>query len=172
GTCLAHRVYVFAYVDGDAIQVEGSFSRIQKVRHGAVVVTDGETGAVLLEGVTDDQGRFRFRPPADFLATGHGLHIRLDAGEGHVATWKMPAADLAALTPVATTTDHTDPVGPNIDPQALEALVGRVLDAKLAPLREALARVEDPEPGVREIVGGLGWIVGMLGLATYLKYRR
>ena len=83
GECLAHRVNVFAFVDGDEIRVECGFSKSRRVKNGKIVVTDLETGDAVLEGVTDGQGIFRFRPPDDFLATGHGLRIRLSAGEGH-----------------------------------------------------------------------------------------
>ncbi len=200
GAALAHKVSVFAFVDGDAIQVECSFSRRQKVKNGRLTVTDLVTGGTILEGITDDQGRFRFRPSEAFLATGHGLHIRLHAGEGHQDDWKIAADDLAALSPAPATAAKTAAPAISENPAAaagttgnspdrpalekppanrypldaaeLEAIIGRVIDAKLAPLKQAVLQQQKSEPGLRDIVGGIGWILGLLGLATYLKYRR
>lgn len=194
--CLAHKVNVFAFVDGDHIQVECGFSRSQKVKNGRLVVTDLETGDVVHEGVTDDKGVYRFRPSDDFLQTGHGLNIQLYAGEGHQDDWKVSAEELQALSDFSATAakdavsgrptpDAAAPLRQSADTGAaprqppstfdaaeLEAIVARVVDDKLAPVKQALARQEDSGPGLRDIVGGIGWILGLLGLATYLKYRR
>lgn len=200
GVARAHSVHVFAYVDGDAIRVEGAFSRNKKVRRGKVAVLDGTSGAVLREGVTDDHGVFRFRPDDAFLATGRGLVIRLDAGEGHRDTWPMSGEDLRALSPAlrASTaslsatppTAGTSPssegpwltegggpsnVSASVDDEsaaAWDARFERLLEAKIAPLRAALARQEKRGPDLRDVVGGIGWIIGLLGAATYFKYRR
>lgn len=198
GNCLAHRVNVFAFVDGDEIQVECGFSKRQRVKHGKLTITDLETGALVLEGVTDERGIFRFRPPDEFLQTGHGLNISLDAGEGHRDDWKISAEELRALSrpvppqnsnaggtppPLSKTADAPPPVSAasadgrpstlsDVDAAELEAIIGRVLDEKLAPFRSALARQHEDEPGLRDIAGGIGWILGLLGLATYMKYRR
>ena len=196
GVCSAHRVNVFAFVDGGEIQVECGFSKSQKVKGGKLVITDRETGGTLLEGITDDRGIFRFRPEDEFLRTGHGLEILLLAGEGHRDTWQVSPEELRALSalPPPALLKHADTVVrgqeagpperqvardstgdrsttiPALDANELEIIVGKVVDAKLAPVKQALARQQDP--GLRDIVGGIGWILGLLGLATYMKYRR
>ncbi len=194
GAGSAHRVNVFAFVDGDAIQVECSFSRSQKVKNGKLVITDLETGAPLLEGITDDQGMFRFRPAEEILRAGHGLRILLLAEEGHQDAWQISPEELGTLSASAAQARRTDgsslgqenavprrhsgqpPTAGSpgavatIGAEELEAIVGRVVDAKLAPLKQAVARQQDP--GLRDIIGGLGWIIGLLGLAAYMKYRR
>lgn len=214
GVSYAHRVNVFAYVDGDAVQVECSFSKSQKVRHGKLTITDLTTGGKLLEGTTDELGVFRFQPDAAFLKTGHGMNILLNAGEGHQNNWQIAPEELAALSPASPsrTGQQAAPAQPtaserpaaqsqpaalgqsgqtpqevqpqtvatsaisasmgNVNIAELEAVIGKVLDAKLAPIKQALARQEDGGPNVRDIVGGIGWILGLLGLATYMKYRR
>jgi len=198
GSALAHRVNVFAYVDGDAIQVECAFSRSQKVRHGKLAISDLETGQILLEGSTNETGEFRFRPPDDFLETGHGLRILLNAGEGHQNDWQISAEELWALSPLKAATNVTQqapaqrteeqppmpephqhaPALPEAKPTAclsadeLEAVVGGIMDAKLAPIRQALARQEEQGPRLQDIIGGLGWIIGLLGVAAYMKNRR
>lgn len=182
GTSYAHRVNVFAYVDGDAIQIECSFSKSQKVRNGKLTLTDMATGATLLEATTDEQGVFRFRPASEFLQTGHGLNILLNAGEGHQDDWQISAEELKALSPAdqvvsmqqapLSSAENTAVLNSALTAAELEALVGRVVDAKLAPVRQALARQEDNGPELKDIIGGIGWILGLLGIAMYMKYRR
>ncbi|MDR2489022.1 MAG: hypothetical protein LBD42_05990 [Desulfovibrio sp.] len=187
GESQAHKVNVFAYVDSDAIQVECYFTRSQKVRHGKLIVTDLSTGEKLLEGTTDERGLFRFQPDVAFCETGHGMNIVLNAGEGHQGNWEISPEELASLTPSGQNTGPRraaqaapDTVysqvpgisGATIETVELEALIGKVMDAKLAPIKQRLARQENSGPDLRDIIGGIGWIIGLLGLATYMKYRR
>lgn len=58
-----------------------------------------------------------------------------------------------------------------VDMAALEDMFAHVLDARLAPVEQALAQ-RAAGPDLRDIVGGIGWIIGLLGLAAYMKYRR
>lgn len=75
----AHRVNIFAFVDGDAVQVECGFNRSQKVKQGTVEVFDATTGALLLQGTTDDNGVFRFPVTAELREAGHDLNLRIIA---------------------------------------------------------------------------------------------
>lgn len=92
----AHRVNIFAFVDGDAVQVECGFNRSQKVKQGTVEVFDATTGALLLQGTTDDNGVFRFPVTAELREAGHDLNIRIIAGEGHQNDWTVAADELAS----------------------------------------------------------------------------
>jgi nickel transport protein len=191
GESMAHKVNVFAYADGDAVQVECYFTRSQKVRHGKLTVTDLSTGEKLFEATTDEQGLFRFQPDTAFLKTGHGMNILLSAGEGHQSDWEISAEELASLSPSGQSTGPQSPtqgvseaqpsqatsvsgtlVAPATEAAELEALIGKVMDAKLAPIKQSLAWQQDNSPNLRDIIGGIGWIIGLLGLATYMKYRR
>ena len=191
GVGQAHRVNIFAYVDGDAIQVECYFSKSRKVINGSLLFTDLETRVTLLEGTTDEQGVFRFRPDAAFLKTGHGLNILLNAGAGHQKEWRISPEELTALSPAGQSvksenegrgslTEQSSQFSassrtmavPYMDTKELEAIIVRVMDAKLAPIRQTLARQESGEPTLRDVIGGIGWIIGLLGLATHMKYRR
>ena len=92
----AHRVNIFAFVDGDAVQVECGFNRSQKVKQGTVEVFDATTGARLLQGTTDDNGVFRFPVTAELREAGHDLNLRIIAGEGHQNDWTVAADELAS----------------------------------------------------------------------------
>ena len=90
----AHRINIFAFVEGDEIQVECGFSRGGQVRAGKIEVLDAATGALLLTGATGEEGVFRFPVPPLARAQAHDLLIRVKAGEGHQNEWRIPASDL------------------------------------------------------------------------------
>jgi nickel transport protein len=84
----AHRVNVFAWVEGDTVYVESKWPGGKPVTGGNVVVTDSQ-GIELLTGETNDQGDFSFKVPKR-----DDLTITLIAGMGHQATWKIAASDI------------------------------------------------------------------------------
>ena len=191
----AHRVNIFASVEGDLVRVECGFSRSQKVKNGRIVVTDATTGVQVLEGLTDADGIFSFRPPEDIPHSGHALIITIDAGTGHRNDWTISASELQALgaasapvtpqppaTPSARPTlvapDTTAPLAPagdaarfGLSERELEAVINRTLDARLAPVNRALAQLQERGTDFRDVIGGIGWILGLIGLAAYMKYR-
>jgi nickel transport protein len=42
----------------------------------------------------------------------------------------------------------------------------------LSPIRQSLAERLDPEPSLRDILGGLGWLIGLAGMAAWAQSRR
>lgn len=190
----AHRVNIFAFVDGDAVQVECGFNRSQKVKQGTVEVFDAATGAKLLQGATDGNGVFRFPVTAELREAGHDLTIRIIAGEGHQNDWTVSADELAASgTPkaVAVAAAETAPATPaagqaapsassaspvaavsgGATPAEIERIVDAALDAKLSPIKRMLAEQTEAGPNLRDIIGGIGWIFGLIGIAAYLRRR-
>ena len=89
----AHRVNLFAWVEGDTVYVESKFSGGKNVNAGKITVT-GPKGTVLIKAATDENGKFSFKVPQKTE-----LKIVLVAGTGHRAEWtiaeheiEMPAA--------------------------------------------------------------------------------
>ena len=197
----AHRVNIFAFVDGNAVQVECGFNRSQKVRRGQVVVLDATTGATLAQGLTDDNGVFRFPVTTAIREAGHDLTVRIVAGEGHQNDWTVAAAELttapaSSVAPVApagaepTTLVPASPVAspagtgtassvqrsaaslaPGVSAAEIERIVDTALDAKLSPIKRMLAEQTAAEPTLRDIIGGIGWIFGLIGVAAYFRRR-
>jgi nickel transport protein len=77
GQALAHKVNIFAYVEGDTVYTESYFPDGKKIANGTITVLDA-TGDVLLHGKTDAQGLFSFP-----LRTKESLTIVIDASMGH-----------------------------------------------------------------------------------------
>ena len=74
---LAHKVNIFAYVDGQTVFAESYYPDGRPVVAGKVQVLDTEQ-QLLLQGVTDAEGLFQFALPA-----ASELVLEVDAGMGH-----------------------------------------------------------------------------------------
>jgi len=96
-TALAHKVNIFAYVDGHNIVADCFFSKTSKVINGTVSVIDVQTGAVLATGTTDDKGALSIPVPQQAIASGHDLKLLLKAGEGHQNDTTISASEFAGL---------------------------------------------------------------------------
>ncbi|OIO04764.1 MAG: hypothetical protein AUJ49_02305 [Desulfovibrionaceae bacterium CG1_02_65_16] len=97
----AHKVNIFAYVDGANIVADCFFSKKDKVNHGVVSVIDAQTGAVLATGTTDEKGALIIPVPPKAVAAAHDLKLLLKAGEGHQGDTVVQASEFASLTAAA-----------------------------------------------------------------------
>jgi nickel transport protein len=88
-TSMAHRVNIFAWVEGEKVLVECKYPDGTKVHAGVIRVFDS-TGKELLNGKTNDKGEFSFKVPKI-----DDLKIVLEAGMGHRAEWPLSKQDLA-----------------------------------------------------------------------------
>lgn len=168
----AHKVYLHAVVRGGQIEGEVVFEGGQRVRHPKIEVVDAE-GAPLGAVEGDDQGRFVF--PIE-RRVEHRLTAR--AGFGHSAQWRLAVDELPAdvgtrrgadtvAGSVAGGRDAAAGAPHTLDELAAE--VGEMVE-QLAGLRRDLQRSRT-ELRLRDVLGGLGWIVGVWGLVAYLQGR-
>lgn len=177
----AHRVNVFAWVEGDTVHTESGFPGGKAVKEGQIAVFDDATGEKLLDGQTDEKGKFSFPVPrrAD-------LRVELTAGMGHKNEWIVRSEEMAAAggaAPAAAapgdrkveSVDNKTAiprVEASADPDQIEAAVEKVLDRKLAPVVKSMAELRERRTGVADVVGGIGYIIGLAGLGAYIHYRR
>jgi nickel transport protein len=178
---LAHRVLVFAYAEGDTIHTESKFIPDTPVRQGKIEVLDQKTGKVLLTGQTNDQGEFSFKIPAEAAAQKLDLNIVVEAAMGHRGAWLLKAGSyLTGGTPGKATASAPVPAtapaapetkAPNVDQQALEAAVNKVLERQLAPIKEMLTELTIHRTSLQDILGGIGYILGLFGLWAYFQSR-
>jgi nickel transport protein len=179
----AHKVIIFAWVEGDMVHSESKFSGGKPIKEGDILVYD-ETDTLLLQGKTDDQGGFSFPLPK-----APPLIVELNAGMGHMARWELEPEDGAGV-PFQPDTAESEipapaapdkgkkslPSGGNMPPaeqtQALETMIEKALDKKLKPVMTLLGQMQDTGPSFSDIMGGIGYIVGLVGLGAYLKSRQ
>ena len=84
----AHRINLFAWVEGDSIHVESKFSSGKNVKAGKIIVTDPQ-GNTLVKGITNAQGEYTFKVPKKTE-----LKIIISTGTGHRAEWLIPASEI------------------------------------------------------------------------------
>jgi len=176
---LAHRVRVFAYVSGNEIFSEVSLGNNQPVAHCEVIVTRGNTGEVLLRGQTDNQGRFSFSKPD--IHPDDSLVITMNTGQGHRGSWTLTPADFgfhpspAENKQIQAKINEKHPVPLSLsteDQQQLADLVAEAVAREVEPLKRMLAKQMDNGPSLQDIIGGIGWLVGIGGLLFALKKKQ
>lgn len=161
----AHKVTIFAWVEGDTIYTQSKFSGGKKAKGSLVTVFDME-GNRLLEGTTDEKGECSFKIPQKT-----GLKVVLKASMGHMAEWKIPVEEIAAAQ--ASQNKMPETGGPScFQREEIRRLIDESLDQKLSPIISMLANCQDREPGISEVMGGIGYIFGLVGVALYFASRR
>jgi nickel transport protein len=173
----AHKVTIFAWVEGDTVHTESKFSGGRVAKQARIEVYD-RAGALLLEGRTDDEGRFVFKAPKQ-----EALRIVLVAGAGHRNEWVVkaeefaghvrPAADDDTVLPKQTEPGGATPLPERIDisREDLQTMIEAALEKQLQPVLRRLHQM-DEGPRLVDIIGGIGYILGLVGLGAYVHFRR
>ena len=166
----AHKVTIFAWVEGDTVYTQSKFSGGRKAKGATVVVYDKE-GNQLLEGKTDEKGQFSFKVPQRTE-----LKVALKASMGHLAEWTIPAEEITGVGAHLPDADMSgEPRGPtavSLSCQEVQAIIDESLDRKLTPITNMLANSFDRGHRVSEVIGGIGYIFGLVGVALYFATRR
>jgi nickel transport protein len=180
-TAFAHKLNMFAYVEGDQIFAEGYFTDGKKAKNSTITVFDA-ADKQLLQGTSDADGQFTFAIPQQ-----SDLRITVNAGMGHQAEFVLlkdelseetadtnnePASvlssdneatsSIAVQTPLAVT---------NLDNDAIRAEVERAVGKAIKPLMRELSTMR-AEKSLADIIGGIGFIFGLFGVAMYFKSRK
>ena len=186
GPAAAHKVIVFAWVNGNTIHTESKFSGGRKVKAGKIEVFDPQ-GKLLLSGKTNEQGEFSFPIPQP-----SALKIVLSAGMGHRGEWTvskdeiinagaagstaLPADNTEDGKPVPAVTAKTAARAPaaatGLSAEEIQQVVEKALDRKLEPVYRMLAEAREHKPTMTDVIGGIGYIIGLVGLASYMQARR
>jgi len=78
----------------------------------------------------------------------------------------QPAAGIEKPTEGAPPPAATAPL-----PAGLDKALEKVLDKKLAPILRSLAEMQEPKIRLTDVLGGLGYIFGLMGVAAYFNSR-
>ncbi|MDR2405640.1 MAG: hypothetical protein LBE27_04650 [Deltaproteobacteria bacterium] len=194
---LAHAVYIFAYPNGDEVCTESYFTKKDRVKNGTISMFYAD-GTLIQSAKTDTDGNYCFPLPK---VKGDLLFV-IEAGEGHRGEFKLREEDLPSPDPATDTgsVSETEPAASaassasgaasgaagapvpstssppgasSASSDEIRQVVRSELKSQLGPIMRALAEQNDDKtPGLREIVGGLGWIVGLLGIITLARGRK
>lgn len=99
-SALAHRLNVFAWVEGNDIVAESKFSTGKRPKLGQVEVYNGED-KLLLSLKLDSNGKVRF-PLPDYSS---GLRIQINTGGDHNSYWVLTPFDIDSQRQQSNTTN-------------------------------------------------------------------
>ncbi|ABK45630.1 cobalamin (vitamin B12) biosynthesis CbiM protein [Magnetococcus marinus MC-1] len=192
GMVWAHNMVADLYAEGMQIEGEVGFSGGGAARDVAVSMYDAE-GRLLGQTRSDAEGIFRFHAQQVM-----DYHFRVDAGAGHVVELTLPAEQLSgdgteATTPASSSLDQEGggqstvqsggeklaqegeilPIAaPSmLDAAQLERMIESAVAKQIKPLRKQLLQYEN-KVRLQDILGGLGYILGLTGLAMGWSRRR
>lgn len=169
---MAHSMYVFAYIDGGLIKGEGAYGDGGPASGAAIEIHDSDG---LLIGQTNASADGTFSLP---LKKGRPpFMVEIRDGGGHASTSTFGQEQSPKPKPSAAKSDQPRPSEPDraatAASHALRDEWVRMLRDELAPIKAQLARLSSRNTiGLAEVVGGLGWIVGLAGLALWFKSRK
>jgi nickel transport protein len=170
GPAAAHKLKVFATVEGDAVSGYAFFVGGGRARGTPWTATSADTP--LAEGETDGEGRFRFTPPAPVTAA---ITVTVDTREGHIASATLPPARFAGAaagtTPPPAAPPSAPTGSPDPPPDDTAALVEAAVQREVLPLLE---RIEEMDSRLRftDIMSGIFLIVGLAGIGLWARGRR
>ncbi len=186
-TAFAHTMYLFAEADGATIRGEAYFRGGTPVRNATVTAFD-PAGEEIGQAQTDEQGvltlEARFRCDHRLCvqtADGHGAEFLL---QGNQLPADLPLRGEAPNSsencgtgsekrpPTAADEPGETPEAAN-DSEQLESILRRIdqLQERLSAYQNEI-RQEQQRTRFRDLLGGIGWILGIAGIAFYLHALR
>ena len=171
GTAWAHKLFVFASVQGKAIHGEAYYqdgSPAQNVRIAGLVL-DGDT---LDTTTTHAEGKFTYHP-----RSRRAHRFVADAGFGHRAEYTVAAEELPSDLSEGRAADPKPDTGlgsaaparergiPDGSPEDLAAEV-QALGQQIAAMRGDLVKWQ-AALRLQDVLGGVGYILGILGVMSY-----
>ena len=183
----AHKVQMFAYTEGENVFVEGYFADGKKAMKSEVIVYD-PSGTELLRGRTDDTGKFNFKAPKKTdlkivvdAGMGHKTEYTLPAGELHIAggnkTADVVAASVSKDSKTIKVKEEKSKVSQTsrLDDVQLQAIVEKAVEKSVGeaikPLVRSFTEMQQKN-SLTTIIGGIGYIMGLMGIVLYFKSRR
>lgn len=169
----AHKLSIFVWPEGSEIHGEVKFSGDRQAKNVPITVQNAADSTVLIETVCDEQGEFHIALPEQVLKSHPDLLFVANGGEGHRGEWLLPAKEYAeeAVSSLSTAAPSSSS-GAAVDEQVLRRIVAEEVRKGLSPVRKALAESRDHEPELHDILGGIGWIVGVVGLLAWFHSRK
>ncbi|MGD8908438.1 MAG: hypothetical protein PVI92_03755 [Chromatiales bacterium] len=166
----AHKLKVFAAAEGGKIVGRAYFVGGAGAS-GAVIHIIADDGRELARLEPDREGNFDYR-----IERPMTYRVVADSLDGHQASWTLRAEEFSASAlDVGAMPAHEGPL-PELDSTAVPNLsqitrVEQAVARQIRPLREALQAHEE-RVRMRDILGGIGYIVGLAGLALWWSSRR
>ena len=180
-TAAGHDLHLFAAVAGENITGYTYYNGGERVPNVDIEIW-GAGDDIVFMGKTDEKGEFSFSPryQSDYKVVAI-------SGDGHRAAQEIKAGSLPAGLPEKgdvggdllagvpafgwSGADEMGGAEMGVTEEALRAMVEEAVARQVRPLQEQLQQYES-KVRVRDIVGGIGFICGLAGVALFFAAKR
>ncbi|NKC12027.1 MAG: cobalt ABC transporter permease [Gammaproteobacteria bacterium] len=166
----AHKLILSVYATGDRFEGELGFSDGTMAADATIHVSDRQ-GNALAQIITDAEGFFTYNPAA---RADHIFHANLGAGhaaEVHLGADELPLGqargDAKPVRPITAPIAAVPKDQTQLDETRLAALIAQ----EIKPLRKEIASYKE-QRNLQTLLGGIGYIIGLCGIAFYLAARQ
>lgn len=183
-TAAAHKVSIYAYAEDGKVFAVGYFVDGSKAKNSLIEVFDVKSGKKLLEVKTNEKGETSFKIPKIVP-----LRLVITASMGHKNDYTVSEDEVREAAGIPKSEDReqiiesgsqvSEPIGTlpathGLSSSEIETIVERTLEKKLLPIKNILIQIQESssKPGISEILGGIGYILGLMGIIMYFKSRR
>lgn len=170
-TVFAHKIKIFAAAEGDAIKGYAYYAGGSRMQQAEIIVL-GPEGEKLGQVKTDVDGSFVYK--IDMLLE-HSFVVQTP--DGHRAEFTVPANATSkkkklgngsvAAAKISRASDNLH----QLNNKDLEEVIAKTVARELNFLREQLV-LHDEKVRLRDIIGGIGYILGLAGLACFFQSRK
>ena len=165
----AHGIKIFAVPEGDAVIGYTYYVGGKRLKNVDVIVLDN-TGKKLGQVATDAEGLFVYKTD---LVVAHRFVVK--TAHGHRAEFTVPAKVPGPKEKLSSgLIDERNTSSENLHhftKKELEEIVAHVVEHEVNLLREQLV-IHEEKVRLRDIIGGIGYILGLAGLASLLQNRK
>jgi nickel transport protein len=162
----AHRLKLFATLESGTISGYAFFVGSGRA-HGAVISVKDAGGKEVATLTTDDAGAYSYKTPAP-----QTYHLTATTGDGHIADAAIDTARFgAAAAPDPASDEEAETNVPALSQAQVERAVDAAVARQIKPLIEAYELAEG-RTRFNDIMGGIGMIIGLAGLALWASARR
>jgi len=168
----AHKINVFTYKEGNKIFVEGYFQDGVPTKNSVVEIYN-EEGEKIIEGKTNSEGVFSFDIP-----NAKKIKVVLNADMGHKAETEMELQKEEKKefkkeeikTQKGNKKIESDEIQKNFDEEIIKKIVEESVERAINPVLKEIQK-EKKKTRISDVIGGIGYIFGILGIYLYFKGR-
>ena len=172
-SAMAHRLSVFAILEGDTVNGEAYFNDGTPAK-GCPVFLKVNKDQTLVKGKTNEEGLFSLKVPSPMP---NRFEVIVEGGAGHRGTTTIETSRKGNETvkDANAKTYKTEGISlQGVSEETIETAVRKVVREEIKPVIDELLKLnlELSKPGITEILGGIGYIVGLTGLALWIRGKK
>ena len=104
------------------------------------------------------------------LKSGH-YQLQANTQDGHLAKWSIKPPKSSTLKVSASTSAIEQTTNSDIDHAQMQQMLAEIVSSQIQPLSEQINALQE-RAKVQDIIGALGYIFGLYGLAMWWRHRK